>query len=442
MATSAAGDDQTAAPAPRRFAKVRVGSGRPRRWHRLFGLTALAAPLVYAVASAFPTHPAPPPGGGYFVPLPSFGWFSTLTTAVWLVGLGALAAYGLARLWLPRPHRPASVAALSDSVEIHFEDGTTRRIPHESIEHVALRPVPTPAPTPAPTRQILMRLRGGQLVMLDAGEATDRLLEAITPEPREFAARLPVRAVANSHPLGCFAWGGALVALVGLLGSVHSVAEQVMAGLSLSSATAFASAAVWAVAAVVAARLLNRRQVVVGNDGIRIDGALRRKFVPFDQIARIEQTKAGRVVVHLQDGGSVKLAEVKSGPGLAARIRLALAQRGRTAPVAGTEQLRRRGRTSQEWAGALTQGEGEGSYRATGLRFEDLGALVADPAVSPELRVAAGVALSGDEQGRRRVALAADACADRDMQAALEAAAEGEISERALTRVQRRRAPD
>jgi hypothetical protein len=55
--------------------------------------------------------------------------------------------------------------------------------------------------------------------------------------------------------------------------------------------------------------------------------------------------------------------------------------------------------------------------------------------------VAAAIALSskGDPEARRRVRVAVEACADQDLRAALEHAAEGEIEEAELGRVTKRR---
>jgi hypothetical protein len=98
--------------------------------------------------------------------------------------------------------------------------------------------------------------------------------------------------------------------------------------------------------------------------------------------------------------------------------------------------LARGERSVEAWTDALRAGTGQ--YRERALRFEELTDILDDPRQSPEMRVAAGVALSGKEGGAERVRIAADTTADPQLEALLEAAAEGEVAERRLDRAQQR----
>jgi hypothetical protein len=66
--------------------------------------------------------------------------------------------------------------------------------------------------------------------------------------------------------------------------------------------------------------------------------------------------------------------------------------------------------------------------------------VVADVRAFPERRIAAAVALSAtdDDAHRRRIRAAAHACADDELRAVIELAAEGEIDEAALDRMRLR----
>jgi hypothetical protein len=205
-------------------------------------------------------------------------------------------------------------------------------------------------------------------------------------------------------------------------------------------------------------RLLGRREVVIGTDGIVIPGFLRRRFIPHSTVAGIERDGFG-IVLRLRDGGSVRLPVRAArraplpldppAPGASsedAELREVLYRRihdamsVRAGPVASRalDELERKGMPLATWRarlrGLLAK---EGSYRAPEVGGADLRAIVADPAAPAERRVAAAVALStsDDVEDRRQVRIAVDACADADLRAALEEAAEGEIDERRLGRL-------
>jgi hypothetical protein len=119
------------------------------------------------------------------------------------------------------------------------------------------------------------------------------------------------------------------------------------------------------------------------------------------------------------------------------RIREATAMREEDALARAANRLDRNGRNAEAWRADLYRlASAKGDYRSVDLTPEELLALVENPAAPAERRVAAAVTLRakrGDEAGAR-VRVAARACADEDMQASLEAAAEGEIDEVSVSR--------
>ena len=118
------------------------------------------------------------------------------------------------------------------------------------------------------------------------------------------------------------------------------------------------------------------------------------------------------------------------------RIREAMSLEGAGA-APSLAQLDRGERSLDAWKKALRElaAVAEG-YRSSALSTEDLGAVIDDHGAPVERRLAAAVTLGAraPDEARRRVRLAARVCADEDLAAALEQAAEGEIAEALLAR--------
>jgi hypothetical protein len=80
----------------------------------------------------------------------------------------------------------------------------------------------------------------------------------------------------------------------------------------------------------------------------------------------------------------------------------------------------------------------DASYRNEAVRIADLETVLGNPTADPEQRVAAAVALSHDDAAKKRIRIVAAACADPDLEAALEAAAEGELDAARLRKARKR----
>jgi hypothetical protein len=267
--------------------------------------------------------------------------------------------------------------------------------------------------------------------------------------------------------------GGVLLAIFGgaLLSATVALALTVKEMIrTLDSATldvfpfsvTFAALLAFAVYALVSA--LQRREVVVGTDGIAYKKTFRTEFIPYGSLASVEQDTRGARLI-LKDGRRILLPTRSAGDRplpLASRSaaprtpaeaqRRVLVERIRAAMEAGggsgmaqvaMDRLDRRGRSRQAWTEDLGKVLGaDGDYRSALVSPEDLGGVIEDPSAPAERRVAAAVALAAreGEEARRRVRIAVEACADDDLRGALEAAAEGEIEEASLGRAMARRA--
>jgi hypothetical protein len=231
------------------------------------------------------------------------------------------------------------------------------------------------------------------------------------------------------------------------------------------------------------ARFLRRGEVVVGTDGVALEGFGKRRFVAYSRVRRVARDPRG-VRLYLNDGVSLLLptlvdagAPLPVTPGVDAaidpasmkhgiprggrfddfyrkdlarrealfeRIEQAMSARGQSrVSQVQLAQLDRQRRSLSVWREdlrALLAVEGSG-YRGAALGSDQLAEVVEDAGAPTERRVAAAIALSskGDPEARRRVRIAVEACADRDLRAALERAAEGEIEEAELHRAMKQR---
>ncbi|WP_437685061.1 hypothetical protein [Sorangium sp. So ce176] len=210
-------------------------------------------------------------------------------------------------------------------------------------------------------------------------------------------------------------------------------------------------------------RLLGARTALVGTDGVTIKGFFHRRLIPFALVTGASADERGVWLAH--PGGARTLlptmarmskGSAAAGPAparlaastevLLARVREAMAAQSGQGAAARFAALDRRGRALAEWRsalGALVRRDGGGAgYRDAPLDADDLASVVEDGAAPVERRIGAAMALSSapDPGHRRRIRIAAGACADEALRAALERAAEGELAEDEVERALRARA--
>lgn len=266
----------------------------------------------------------------------------------------------------------------------------------------------------------------------------------ITPGARVLRVGLASRAASPTSRVG------AVFGIVGLVPAWLMFAAIVAVGLKdlhssgswlamafCTSVVALISAAMWGLL-----RLLRRRDVVVGADGVHVVDT--KTFIPHRAIARVDPYHQGVRIVR-KDGGMIllPLPEPLGSPALE-RSRALLLDRIREAmALAGTprspklEALDRMGRDAGQWKSALSAlAAGDGNYRVVAVTDDELDAVIGDAASTPERRVGAAVALASRDpaRARERVRVAAPALADDELRATLEAAAEGELTEVTLRR--------
>jgi hypothetical protein len=307
-----------------------------------------------------------------------------------------------------------------------------------------------------PDRANLVMKDGRVLVVqVESAAVGERLLRATGVAAAERVLRFPLASLASQVPGGTLLGGALVVAF----GSAFAIALAAVVRTIrdpdyplLGTFIQVTLLAILSVAVFVVTSALRRREAVVGTDGIAYKRTLRTGFIPYGALASVLLDKRGVRLVR-KDGRRMLLrtrgwalgppAEAQ-GRVLVERIRAAMMSTGtRTKPLAqaALDRLDRNGRSREAWRedlGRLLSNEGD--YRRTRISPEALGAVIEDAAAPVERRVAAAVALAAceGEEARRRVRIAVRACADEDLQAALEAAAEGEIAEGSLARASSR----
>jgi hypothetical protein len=199
-------------------------------------------------------------------------------------------------------------------------------------------------------------------------------------------------------------------------------------------------------------RYFSPRRGWIGVDGVTLERFLRRaRIIPYSQMASVVEDDRGVVITtRVNERVHLRVSREPIEPGRrddSASRRAAILERIRQArdlaaqsAVADAKlaRLDRAGRTPDAWREALRRVRSE-DYRIEPFEPDELVRIACDADVSPERRVGATIALRDlDATSVERVRIAARACVDDDLRAALEAAADGEITETRLARASAR----
>jgi len=247
--------------------------------------------------------------------------------------------------------------------------------------------------------------------------------------------------------------------LVGVLAALFAV-DHLRQGLVRGSLVASLVALLCFAITVPLLAFFRRPEVTIGRDGILLRWMIRSRFIRFSEVkdvvreangVRLQLHRGPSVELPLRFGGSMSEHDAKrlAPQGLEISAVCDAIRRGMAAGGASARtrvhlaDLDRKSRPLDTWKASIRAMAGsEGDFRSAPLDPEELASVVEDPASPPDRRVAAAFAVSesGSPEQRRRVRIAIGGCADADMKAALEAAAEGEIAVEPLRRASERRA--
>lgn len=237
-------------------------------------------------------------------------------------------------------------------------------------------------------------------------------------------------------------WSAISAVFAGVLATVVTTCLS-FAALSASDATTFtmySMGIVFTVATLLAARLWGARRLVIGADGVELQGPLRKRFFPRKQIFGVEKIRGNPSL--LLGGGDdveeVRLPVESPERGDAVLLRIREAMEGDPGPEEagpGAAVLARGADSIGVWRERLRRlvAPAEG-YRKRTVPVDVLLKTAADAESPAELRVGAALAIaqSGDEDARRRLRIATEAIANEPVRLALEAAAEADAEDEAI----------
>lgn len=187
------------------------------------------------------------------------------------------------------------------------------------------------------------------------------------------------------------------------------------------------------------------RWMEIGTDGVLVQGAFRKRFIPHREIAGVEHVRGGfgqafhLVRITLRDGGTVTFPAGNHEEVATVIGRLEAAQQAAAAQERGRllESIARDGRPVAEWREALGALVSRAGYRTAAHDLEAVMRIVEDATAPVEQRVGAALAARphGGEAAQRRIRVAAEAVVEPKLRVALERASTGEIEDAELEEI-------
>jgi len=184
------------------------------------------------------------------------------------------------------------------------------------------------------------------------------------------------------------------------------------------------------------------RRITLGADGVLVERAGRRTYVPYREIEAVEVRRSllgGRsLTLSLLGGREMRLArgmDVSRATLLEALLDegLRMVERGEEAG-ARSAALEHDGQGVGEWLSTLTAKAARAGYRAASLDPERLLSIVRNPAADADQRIAAALALRAEPSGPARIRVAAEVSTEPEVRDALEALSADTLDEARVTR--------
>ncbi|MDI1449998.1 PH domain-containing protein [Polyangium sp. 6x1] len=385
--------------------------GLGRLFARASFLAAFAPPLVaWILWLVVPQSPA-------VQSCMSFAWFSALAASPLLAAASALFAmsqgYGSGGESTIRVDRRGVVFDM---------EGRARDLSGERIESAYV----------VPKAGVRLALVGGNVVFLAVPD--EALAKAIVerlgfrPDKRRVTLHLgsPQWMLAAACMAAVVVWGASILSYVVASGT----SSQTVSFVSLLLLVFLTPLLTW-----LSARALKPEEMVVGGDGILVRRPFGKHYYPLADIEAVH-VRHDRLVLRLR--GQEKTV-AKGEPALLAaaarRIQSVRAADPRERAAGVANLLDRQGRPLDQWRAALSALVRDGDYRHATITPEVLWSVLEDHKEEPSRRLGAAMLLRKSEpKAAQRIRIAADVCADDDVRAALERAAEDEIDEATLAK--------
>jgi hypothetical protein len=322
------------------------------------------------------------------------------------------------------PAARATLLASEDGLRIKKSRGRSKLIPRDRLVSGFV--------VPAGGRLELFLKRGEKLVAAIPNEHDANMLLAalgLDAARRHVAVRLGT--VQGQLAFGCLMIPLTFLGVVLLLGELD-VPKAIFPSIVAVS---------FALMMLLLLRSARPLDVIVGTDGVVLQRAWTRRFIPYAALDSVALNTSSHVVLKMQSGREVTIrkGDEAARRALCARIREAMRAQGdgSTEGRAELDLLEPRGKPLPAWREALRGLVARpGDYRRAGISEDILLSVVEDPDAAPERRIGAALALraSGREEAGPRIRVAAEACASERVREALERAAEDELDEATLER--------
>jgi hypothetical protein len=293
---------------------------------------------------------------------------------------------------------------------------------------------------------VVLQMRDGTIVRWRVGEGADAraVLRAagVAPERRAVTLRLGV-AEATAERVGLVAIS-LIVAFLSLVTILGGVVFALTSGPAMAAMMIGVSLVLGYVALQLVLGPLVTSTLRIGTDGIAVERLVLRRFIPRAAFREVNvHGKQLEISASPGAGASLHVSSLEEAVTVARRIREAMAEQGDGAAAAVLARLEREGRPIQAWLDDVRAlSRGAGGYRDVKLDRAELAAVVEDGAATAERRIAAAAALAGDEDGRSRVRIAAQACADERLRIAIEEVTEEEVDPQRIEEALRSRRVD
>lgn len=224
--------------------------------------------------------------------------------------------------------------------------------------------------------------------------------------------------------LGLYVAGPLLVLTFALMGLLIAIGRVVHNNSPIFMGLLMAFLATPVIAAVFGA-LASEINFAVGSDGVWVrEFLIMRRFIPFREIVSVERVDR-EITIVLADGSRVEAnhgkAREEDGANLVARVQAGI-DAARAAPQHAADSVARNGRSIAEWiATASKRNERSANYRAQVVPPDELWRIVEDASANPTQRAGAALALRADldDEGKARLRIAADTCAEQKLRVAL-----------------------
>ncbi|APR84990.1 Hypothetical protein A7982_10339 [Minicystis rosea] len=394
-----------------------------RRLSRFFARVALATAvgpvalmLVSAVLSIFHLHIL----GSYMLPALLGSWLIGTPIATFVAAVAGT-------------RRPCAASLDVDAEAVRFHDSAIDAIPRREIVgalHVA-----------GAGQHVEIALAGGDMlhVELATAAAARALVAALGFGASEQRTVVQVDGDHGALAAGC--WGvvfGVCATLVAIFIVAMTAILSPLATHVFHIVDDYLVGIVFVAASLLFARLLRPKHVVLGTDGVVVERAFGRRFLPLADIGDIAVSRNGITITMPRGAGagetSLMLGTEERARALRDRIQEAMANARRAEADASAALLSRGSRSLAEWREAMRKLVTSSGYRGESVSVDALlrTAERTDAPADQRIGAALAIGLTDDATAKQRLRIAASGIAHDAMRAAMNHAAEGAEDEAAI----------